>query len=158
MQPKNGCRGIFTEKSVSSGLEYGVVRYVIDMIEPDFFGQRRVEHRRVVGLVERAKAGSERADAGVAIDLQIENFDSERVAGLGAFQVKRPGERVIAFYHAERVAWLFDGVAEAVEGIGVEYVSGLQVGNRLGGGEEILYVGVGGSVVDGGLGERYSGQ
>src|SRR5262249_12599430 len=63
------------------------------------------------------------------------------VAGLCAIDVERAGERVVARSHVERVARFADGVAEAVEGIGVENVAGLQVGDRLGGRVDVFYVG-----------------
>ena len=128
-------------------LEGGRVRGVIDVVVPDALGQRRMQHGRVVGLIERAESGSERADAGVAIDFEIENLDGERVPGLRAFDEKWPGQRIVAFHHAERVAGFPEDVAETIERVGVKNVAGLQMRNRFGRREQVLYVGVGRGVV-----------
>src|SRR5258708_35401160 len=83
--------------------ECGRVCRVIDRIEPDALGKRRMQQGRVVGLVDGAKSGSECAHASIAIHFQIKNLGGERVAGLRALDEKWPGERIVAFYHAESV-------------------------------------------------------
>src|SRR6202521_2446593 len=83
-------------------LECGRVRGVIDGIEPDALGKRRMQHGGVVGLVDGAKSGSERAHARVAIDLQIENLYGERVPGLRTLDEKWPAQPSCAFEHDER--------------------------------------------------------
>jgi len=50
-----------------------------------------MQHGCVVGLIERAKSRRKRAEALVAIDLQIENMNDKGVAGLGAFDEEWPG-------------------------------------------------------------------
>jgi hypothetical protein len=99
-----------------------------------------MQHGRVVGLVDGAKSRSERAHAGVAIDLQIENLDGQRVAGLRAFDIKWAGQRIVALDHAERVPGFLQHVAEAVERVGVENVAGLQTRHRFSRGEKIFHV------------------
>src|SRR5258708_19912101 len=83
--------------------ECGRVCRVIDRIEPDALGKRRMQHGRVVGLVDGAKSGSECAHASIAIDLQIKNLVAERVAGLRALDGKWPAEWIVSFNHADRV-------------------------------------------------------
>ena len=129
-------------------LECGRVRGVIDGIEPDALGKRRMQHGGVVGLVDGAKSGSERAHARVAIDLQIENLDGERVAGLRTLDEKWPAQRIVAFDHAERVPGLLERVPKAVQRIGIQDVARLQMRHRFGRGEHILHVVDGGRVVD----------
>ena len=104
-------------------LERGRVRGVIDGIEPDALGKRRMQHGGVVSLVDGAKSGSERTHASVAIDLQIENLDGERVAGLRTLDEKWPSEWIVAFDHAERVSGLLERVPKAVQRIGVQDVA-----------------------------------
>src|SRR5208282_1633119 len=129
-------------------LEQRRVRGVIDVVKPDALGKRRMQHGRVVCLVNGAKSGSERAHARVAIDLQVENLDGQRVAGLRTLYEKWPGQRIVAFGHAERVAGFPERVPEAVERVGIEDVARLQTSHRLGRGEKILHVVDGGGVVD----------
>ena len=70
-------------------------------------------------------------DAGLLIGTGVDGivgrgavFD-DVVARLGAVDVKGAGERVVAFDHRHCVAWFFDGVAEAVEGVRIKDVGGL---------------------------------
>src|SRR5713226_6797040 len=107
-----------------------------------------MQHGRVVGLVDGAKSGSERAHASVSIDLQIKNLDGERVPGLRTLDKKWPAQRIVALGHAEGVPGLLEGVPEAVERIGIEDVARLQTRHRFGGSEQILHVVDGGGVVD----------
>src|SRR5262249_57477235 len=93
---------------------------VIDRIEPDFLRQRRVDHRRVIRGVQRTKSGAECAKSLVTVDLQVQKFHDERVAGLRSIDEERAGERVVALDHRECVAGLFDGVAKAIERVGIE--------------------------------------
>ncbi len=74
------------------GLERRSIAGVIDGVKPDSFRQRRMEHRRVIRLVERPEAWSEGSETLVAINLQVENMDNQGVAGLSALNVKRAGE------------------------------------------------------------------
>src|SRR4029077_19841514 len=126
----------------------GRVRGMIDGIEPDALGKRRMQHGRVVGLVDGAKSGSEATYASVAINLQIENLDGERVAGLRTLDEKWPAQWIVAFDNAERVAGLLERVPKAVQRVGVQDFARLQVRHRFGGGEQILHVVDGGGVVD----------
>src|SRR5262249_31345078 len=100
------------EGSRVGGMIYG--------IEPDFLLDGRVEHGRVVGGIDGAEAGSERADALVAVNLDIENLHGQRVTGLCAFNKERAAQRIVTGRHAERVAGFSDGVAETIEGVGLE--------------------------------------
>src|SRR5215469_16480759 len=122
------------------------------MVEPHALGQRRMQHRRVVGLVDRAECRSEGSDAGVAIDLQVENFDSEGISRLSTLNVERAGERIVPFGQAESVTGLFDYITETVKRIGVENIAGVQSRNRLGGREKGLHIVGGGGVVNNILG------
>ena len=106
-----------------------VVR-VVDGIEPDLLGQRRMQHRRVVGLIQRSKARRKCSDALIAVHFKIENLYRQSVARLRALNIKRPGKRIVALGHAERVPRLLDGIAETVERIGVENVARFQPGDR----------------------------
>src|ERR1700675_844625 len=107
-----------------------------------------MQHGRVIGFVDRAKSGSECAHARVAVDLQIKNLDSERVAGFGALDEKWPGQRIVAFDHAEHVPRLPKHVSEAVESVGIKDVARFKTRHRFGGGEQILHVVDGGGVAD----------
>ncbi len=78
--------------------------------------------------------------------MQIKNLDSERVAGFGALDEKWPGQRIVAFDHAEHVPRLPKHVPEAVESVGIKDVARFETRHRFGGGEQILHV-VDGSVV-----------
>src|SRR5258706_4169524 len=101
-------------------LECGCVRRVIDRMDPDALEKRRMQHGRVVVLVDGAKSGSECSHASIAIDLQVKNLGGERSAGLRALDEKWPGEWIVAFDHAERVPGLLERVPKAVERLGVE--------------------------------------
>src|SRR5262249_39927626 len=56
----------------------GGIGGVIDRVEPDLFGYRWVEHGRVIGGVDGAKSGSQRANALVAVDLKLKNLHRQR--------------------------------------------------------------------------------
>src|SRR5579864_2575692 len=127
---------------------------MIDVIKPDALGQRRMQHGSVVGLVDRAESGSERAHARVAVYLQIEDLYRQRVSGLRALHVKRPGQRIVSRGHAERVARLLQPVAKAVQRIGIQNVTRLQTQNWFSRGKKILHVGFGSGVVDHVLSQR----
>jgi len=60
----------------------------------------------------------------------VEDFYRQRVPGLGALDVERSCQGIVALRHAQRVAGLADGIAEAVYGIGFEDVARLQPGYR----------------------------
>src|SRR5260370_32111501 len=97
-----------------------------------------------MGSVQRSEAGRERAHAGIAIDLQVENLHGQRVPGLGALNEEWPRQRIVTLHHAQRVAGLLQHVAETVERIGIKNIAGLQMRYWLGGLEEGLpLVGVG---------------
>src|ERR1019366_1549440 len=108
---------------------------MINVIEPDALRQRRMQHGRVVSLVDGAEPRSERAHASVAIDFEIENFDGERVSGLCSLDEKWPGQRIVAFGHAERVPGLLERVPETVQRVGVKDIARLQMRHRFGGGK-----------------------
>jgi hypothetical protein len=135
-------------------LEHSRVIGVIDVIEPHAFGQRLMQHRRVVSVVDRSESRSKGTDTRIAINLQVKNFDGEGISGLGTLDVKRARERIVAFCHAEPVAGFLDGVAETVERVGVENVTGVQPSNRLSRGEKPLYIAVGGGVVNNARADR----
>src|SRR5882762_3944970 len=131
---------------------------VIDAVEPYPFFQRRLKHRSIMRTVDRTETRGEGADAHVAVHLQIENFHSERIAGLCALHVERSSKRIVSFCHAERVAWFLKAVAEAVERVGVENVSGLKPRHRLCRGEDVLHVVVSSPVVNHILGKSKTSQ
>src|SRR4029077_16317461 len=131
---------------------------VIDVVEPDPLFQRWLKHGRVMRTVDRPETRGKRADAHVAVHLQIENLHRERVAGFCALHVERSSKRIVSFGHAERVAWFLKAVAEAVERVGVENVSGLKPRHRLCRGEDVLPVGISGRVVNHILGESRTSQ
>src|SRR5215831_13550765 len=106
------------------------IRRVVNWVKPDFLFDRRVKHGRVIGGVDRAKTGRERADALIAIDLDFKNFYRQRIARLRAIDEKRPSQRIVSGSHAKSVAWLLDGVAEAIHRVGLKDVSGLQMRDR----------------------------
>ena len=117
-------RDLRGERRVEGG-ERRLVLRAIDGIEPDLFRHRRVEHRRVIGRVERAEARRERPDALVAVDRQIQDLHHERVARLRALHVERPGQGVVPLHLCERVTRLLDDVAKAVERLRVDDVARL---------------------------------
>src|SRR5262249_11977638 len=82
------------------------VRSVINVVKPDAFRQVGIEHGRVLARIDSSKTGSNCANAEIPAHLQIENLDCKRVSDLRALYVKRPGERIVAFGHAERVSRL----------------------------------------------------
>ena len=106
------------------------------------------EHGRVVSGIGGAETGAESADALFAVDLEIEDVDDEGVAGLGAVDEERTGERIVDLNVGEGVAGLLECVAEAVEGIGFEDAAGFDVGDGLGGAESGFDVVHGGGEVD----------
>ena len=62
----------------------------VDRIEPNALGQwLRFKDWGVMGGIHGAETGRERADALLAIHLQIEDTNRERVAGLRAVDIKR---------------------------------------------------------------------
>ena len=151
---EEGMHGNLHGKIGVDGFEGCGVGSVIDVIEPQPFGQRLgLEHRRVVRGADRSEAGREGTDASVSVDLEIEDLDGERVSGLRALNVERTRQRIVALGHAHGVAGLFDAIAETVERVGVEDVSGFQVEDGLGSSEQIFHVVVGGGVVRDILGE-----
>src|SRR5262249_25073488 len=109
------------------GLEGRGLACVIDRVEPYFFRERRMQHRRVVGGVERAEAGAEGTQALIAVDLQIEKFHDERVAGFRAVDEEGTGQRIVAFDEGKRVAGLLDGIAEAIERVSLENIAGMKM-------------------------------
>ncbi len=121
---------------------------MIDVIEPDSLRQRRMQHGRVVGLIERAKSRRERAHSSIAVHFEFQNLDSQRVARLRPFDKKRPGQRIVALHHAELVPRLLDRVAKAVKRVGVKNVARLQMRDRFRRSEQVLHVGVGRGVVN----------
>ena len=130
MQPKKGCSGNFTVKFGIQRLKSGGVRGMVNGIKPDLLFDRRVEHGRVIGGVDRAKSRRQRADALIAVHLDFKKLYRQRIAGLSAIDEKRPGQRIVTRGHAERVARFLDGVTKAVHGIRLKNVAGLQMRNR----------------------------
>src|SRR6266849_4537823 len=131
---------------------------VIDVVEPYPLFQRWLKHRRVMRTVDRTETRGKGADAQVAVHLQIENLHRERVAGLCALHLERSSKRIVSFGHAERVARLLKAVAEAVECVGVENVSGPKPRHRLSRGENVLHVVISSRVVNHILGKSRTSQ
>src|SRR5262249_136622 len=83
--PSDGCysdaakermqRNLDRELGVQS-LECRCVCCLIDRIEPDLFGQRRVQHGSVAALVQRAEARPQHSRTLVPVYLEIEKLDS----------------------------------------------------------------------------------
>jgi hypothetical protein len=73
---------------------------VINGIKPDLFLDGLIQHRRVVGGVDGTETGSERADALIAIDLDLQELHFERIACFCAVDVKRSGQRIVPGSHA----------------------------------------------------------
>src|SRR5579864_1492710 len=99
--------------------------------------------------VGRAESRRKRTHALVAVHLQIENVHDEGVAGLRAFNIKRSGERIVAFYEGERVAGLLQRVAKTVERICFQNISRLQARDRRRSAVNVFYGVNGGFVADG---------
>jgi hypothetical protein len=118
----------------------------VDGVIPGALGKRHfLEHGRVVRGIGGAKTGAEGADALVAVDLKIEDVDDEGVAGLGAVDEERTGERIVDLDVGERITGLLESVAETIEGIGFEDVARLEMGDGLGsaeGGFDVVHGGV----------------
>ena len=140
------------------GLEIGVDGFEgdeffvgVDGVIPGAFGERfGFEHGRVVRGIGGAETGRKGADALVAVDGEIKNVDDEGVAGFGTVDEERAGEGIIDFDVGERVARFLQGVAETVEGVGVEFAAGGDVGDGCGGAEGGFDVVHGGVELDGG--------
>src|SRR5258707_15667464 len=112
-------------------LKRGGIFLVVNGIEPHPLRQRlRFQNGSVMCGIRRAESRRECADALIAVDLQIENVHDERVAGLCAFDEKRSGERIVAFYKRERVAGFLQSVAETVERIRFQDIAGFQPRDR----------------------------
>ena len=100
---------------------------VIDRIKPNLLFDRLVEHGRVISGVDGAKARSQRADALIAVHVDFQELYRQRIARFSSIDEKRPGERIVARCHAERVAWFFNRVAKAVHRIRLKNIAGLQM-------------------------------
>ena len=100
---------------------------MIDGIEPDLLRQSRVQHGRVVGRIQRAEPRSQCADTLIAIHLKVKNLHRQRIPRLRPVDEEGSSQRIVARSHAERISRLLDGVTEAVERVGVEYVSRLEM-------------------------------
>jgi iron complex transport system substrate-binding protein len=105
-----------------------------------------MKHGSVIRLIERAETRSKRTDALVAVHLQIENVHGERVTRLSAFDKKRASERIVALRKRESVTGLLNRVAKAIEGVGLQNVSGVEPGNRRSHAIDVFH-GVNGGVV-----------
>ena len=107
------------------GLKRSGAARVVDRVKPDFLRQRFFfEHRRIMRGVYRSEIWRKRAYTLLAIDLQIEDMNNQRVAGFRIFNIEGTGERVISLGHAERIARLLDGIAKAIRCIGFQDVTG----------------------------------
>jgi hypothetical protein len=130
MQPKIRMHRNLHRKIGINRLERRRVRRMIDVVEPHSLRQRRMQHRRVVRLVQRAKSRSERAHARIAIHLQIENLHRQRVPRLRSIDEKWPRQRIIPLGHAERIPRLLQRIAKAVERIRIKDVARFDMRHR----------------------------
>src|SRR5260370_26313161 len=92
-----------------------------------------MQHRRVIRLVERPESWRESAEALIAINLQVENVDDQCVAWFGAFDKKRPGERIIALHERLRVSGFLDGISKTIERVSLQNIPRAQASNWRGG-------------------------
>ena len=81
MMPKKGSSGI----SVPHGIVQDIARAINDWMNGLVVGEF---------LRERSEQGKNRNEAPILPNLHIENFDLQRVAGLSAFDVNRPGDEM----------------------------------------------------------------
>src|SRR6266403_106783 len=88
-----------------------------------------MQHRRVIRLVERPESWRESAEALIAINLQVENVDDQCVAWFGAFDKKRPGERIIALHERLRVSGFLDGISKTIERVSLQNIPRAQASN-----------------------------
>src|SRR5713226_1609289 len=124
---------------VIEGLKGAGIAGVVDRIEPDFFRQRRMEHRRVIGFVEGPEAWRERADALIAVNLQVQNVDNQRVAGFRAFDEKRAGERIVSLDERKSIARILNRVAKTIQRVRFQNIPRTQACNRRRDAEDILH-------------------
>src|SRR2546423_4442850 len=106
-------RNLYTELGIKR-LKRGSVSGMINGIEPDFFLNGRIQHRRVIGGINGPKARRQRANTLIAIYLDLQNLYCQRVARLRAFNVKRAAERIVTGSHVQGVTGLPDGIAETI--------------------------------------------
>src|ERR1700729_4123510 len=90
------------------------IRGMIDGIKPDALRQPRIQHWCVIGRIECAKSRSGSANALIAIHVEPNRIDSDRIAGLSPVDIERAGERIVAFGHRKSVAGLANSVAKAI--------------------------------------------
>jgi hypothetical protein len=127
----------------------GPLAGIVNIVEPDFFRQRRVEHGCVAGGIQRAETGRQRPHAKIAVHSQVQKMDDQRIARFGAINVKRAGERVIALHQRERIAGLADGIAEGVERIRLQDVAGMKMGHGPSYSIDVFHIVYGGAVMHG---------
>jgi len=77
--------------------------------------------------IYRAKSGRESSDTLFAVDLKIENPNDQSIAGLGALDIERSRQRIVAFDEAKIVAWFLQSVSEAIEPVRIEDVPRFEV-------------------------------
>ena len=131
------------------GLKRSGAARVVDRVKPDFLRQRFFfEHRRIMRGVYRSEAWRKRAYTLLAIDLQIEDMNNQRVAGFRIFNIEGTGERVISSNEGKRVARLLERVTEAIQGIRVENVAGFQPGHGGRDTEDVFHCVKGGVILD----------
>src|ERR1022692_1906075 len=107
-----------------------------------------MQHGRVVGFIQRSETGCKCSNALIAAYLKVENIHHQSVSRFCALNIKGPGKRIVALSHAERVPRLLDGIAEAVERIGVENVPRSQASDGRYGGVNVLHVVDGGAILN----------
>src|SRR5579863_6196960 len=106
------------------GVKCGGARRVVDGIEPNTFGQRRMDHRRIESLIERSKPRSKCANTLRGVHIHLEKFNCKSVARLRSLDIKGSAQRVVAFYEGERVARLLNRIAKRVHRVRFKNVSG----------------------------------
>jgi len=71
--------------------------------------------------------------------LQIKNVNGQSVAWFRAFDVKRAGERVVAFHHRKGVARFLKRIAKAIQGVRVEDIPRFEARNGRSDTEDVLH-------------------
>src|SRR5437899_2448024 len=122
-------------------LKRGRVFLFVDRIEPHALGPAvSVQHGGVVRGIDGAKTRGKRADTLLAIHLQVEDVNNERIAGLRTIYIKRTRKGIVAFNEGHAVAGLLQGIAEAVERIGLQNAARFESRDRRRNPENILNV------------------
>ena len=78
-----------------------------------------MQHGSIGCLIERPKSRGKCAHALVAVHFEMKDLHLQCIAWLGAFDVERTSERIVAFHQAQRVARFLNHITEGIHGIGL---------------------------------------